>query len=298
MHEEDVGLLWKHVEYRSGHSEARRSRRLVLSNIVTVVNYEYLMYWYFLQDGTIEFEMKLSGELSTNMLSPAEREAGGPAYGTLVAPGVNAQIHQHMFCFRLDMAVDGHRNTVTECEVVVDGSAHNPYGNMFRAVETPLTTELGAQRSANVATARTWNVRNPELGTAYKLIPYTRGPAQPPLLTSDDSAVTRRGKFAKKVLWVTQYDSEEKYPAGDCTVQSRGGEGLPVWTEKDRPIENADVVLWHSFGVVHVPRPEDFPVMPCEYTGFTLKPDGFFKGNPAIDLPPKVSSTSKKSCCE
>ena len=45
MHEEDVGLLWKHVEYRSGHSEARRSRRLVLSNIVTVVNYEYLFYW-------------------------------------------------------------------------------------------------------------------------------------------------------------------------------------------------------------------------------------------------------------
>ncbi|MGB5151761.1 MAG: hypothetical protein WBN99_17935 [Mycobacterium sp.] len=33
-------------------------------------------------------------------------------------------------------------------------------------------------------------------------------------------------------------------------------------------------------------RPEDWPVMPCAYTGFHLKPIGFFDGNPALDLPP------------
>ena len=65
----------------------------------------YLFNWYFQQDGTIEYEIKLTGELSTNLLSPGEDE---PEYGTLVAPGVNAQHHQHMFCARLDMAVDDH----------------------------------------------------------------------------------------------------------------------------------------------------------------------------------------------
>jgi hypothetical protein len=63
----------------------------------------YNFNWYFQQDGTIEFEIKLTGELSTNLLSPGEDD---PEYGTLVAPGVNAQHHQHMFCARLDMAVD------------------------------------------------------------------------------------------------------------------------------------------------------------------------------------------------
>ncbi|CAM9896444.1 unnamed protein product, partial [Ectocarpus sp. 13 AM-2016] len=63
MHEEDAELLWKHV-YSSGHNESRRSRRLVLSFIATVVNHEYLFYWYLMQDGSIEFEIKLSGELS------------------------------------------------------------------------------------------------------------------------------------------------------------------------------------------------------------------------------------------
>ena len=49
MHEEDYGTLWKHTEYRTGHSEVRRSRRLVLSFIATIANYEYGFYWYFYQ---------------------------------------------------------------------------------------------------------------------------------------------------------------------------------------------------------------------------------------------------------
>ncbi|MCJ1305232.1 hypothetical protein MMC08_008046 [Hypocenomyce scalaris] len=45
LHEEDAGVLWKHMDYRTGHAEVRRSRRLVLSFISTVVNYEYAFYW-------------------------------------------------------------------------------------------------------------------------------------------------------------------------------------------------------------------------------------------------------------
>ena len=104
MHEEDDGLLWKHVEYRNGHNESRRGRELVISFIATVVNYEYLFYWKLKQDGTIDFEIKLSGELSTNLMSEDELTNGEPTHGTIVCPGVNAQIHQHMFCARLDVA--------------------------------------------------------------------------------------------------------------------------------------------------------------------------------------------------
>ena len=47
---------------------------------------------------------------------------------------------------------------------------------------------------------------------------------------------------------------------------------------------DTDIVLWHTVGVTHFCLPEDFPVMPVEYAGFTLKPFGFFDTNPAIDL--------------
>lgn len=66
IHEEDFGLLWKHFDARAGHAEVRRSRRLVVSSIVTVDNYEYCFYWYFYQDGSIEIEAKLTGIVVTS----------------------------------------------------------------------------------------------------------------------------------------------------------------------------------------------------------------------------------------
>ena len=97
---------------------------------------------------------------------------------------------------------------------------------------------------------------------------------------------------------MTKYSDGQYFPAGAYTVQSEGGQGLPEWTNEDKNIEQEDIVLYHSFGVCHVPRPEDFPVMPCESTGFMLKPDSFFSGNPGIDLPPDQSSMSKCNQCD
>src|SRR5207245_1759534 len=50
LHEEDAGILWKHFDARSGITEMRRSRRLVVSYICTVGNYDYGFYWYFYQN--------------------------------------------------------------------------------------------------------------------------------------------------------------------------------------------------------------------------------------------------------
>lgn len=298
MHEEDVGLLHKHVEYRTGHSESRRARRLVVSFIATVVNYEYLFYWYLHHDGSISHEIKLSGELSTNLLSEGETH---PTAGVIVAPGVNAQIHQHMFCARLEMAVDGTQNSVEEVNLIAaEEGSHNPFGNAFRVESTLLHSERDAQRDA--AAARTWRIFNPLKSNtisgkkvAYKLVPYTFGAFQPPLLTADDSAVSKRGRFAKKALWVTPYRQDEQFPAGEFPTQSQGGDGLPSWTSRNRSIVNERLVIWHSFGVAHVPRTEDFPIMPCESTGFTLKPDCFLLGNPGVDIPRTVEKSSV--CC-
>lgn len=304
MHEEDDGLMWKHMEYRNNHSEARRSRRLVLSFIATVVNYEYLFYWYFGQDGSIDFEIKLSGELSTNLLSERERVSGKPECGTMVAPGVNSQYHQHCFCARIDVSIDGNENSVEEVDVLpLPEDSKNPYGNGFYAKKTTFKTEQEAQRVADASKARTWQIINPnkinriaDLPVAYKLMPFTKGMAGPTLLTGPNSAVTKKGQFATKHLWVTPYHEEERWPAGEFPMQSTGGEGLPKWTAANRSIENTDIVLWHSFAVTHVPRVEDFPVMPCEFTGFTLKPFNFLEGNPTIDIPPTVESTSVQAC--
>ena len=71
MHEEDYGILWKHVDLYGGRSEVRRSRRLVVSFVATVGNYEYGFFWYFYLDGNIQLEVKLTGIVSPMAIEPA-----------------------------------------------------------------------------------------------------------------------------------------------------------------------------------------------------------------------------------
>lgn len=273
MHEEDDGILWKHVEYRNGHNESRRARELVISSIATVVNYEYLFYWRLKLDGSIDYEIRLSGELSTNLPSAGE-DPENPEHGVLASPGVNSQVHQHMFCARLDMSVDGDKNVVSEVDVETAPSSPtaNPYGNIFAKKETILSTEKEAVRLYDANKARVWKISNAEgkvnpitkKPTAYKLIPFTRGAAQPPLLTHpEDCAVSHKSAFATKHLWVTKYNEKERFPAGEYPTQAtmervKADGGLATWiSSRDVDLsQGSDVVLWHSFGVTHVPRVE------------------------------------------
>ncbi len=285
MHEEDYGILWKHIDWRTNQTEVRRSRRLVVSFIATVGNYEYGYFWYFYQDGTIQFEVKMTGIMNTGALPPGEKLK----YGQLVAPQLYAPIHQHFFNVRLDMMVDGLNNSVYEVHTEAEPlGPENPHGNAYFAKSTLLSSEAEAQQVIDPLSGRYWKVVNPNVRNSlgepvsYKLMP---GENVLPF-AHPESSVFKRANFATKHLWVTSYNPAERYPAGDYPNQHAGGAGLPAWTQANRPIENTNVVLWYTVGVHHVPRPEDWPVMPVTYYGFTLKPVGFFDRNPALDVPP------------
>jgi primary-amine oxidase len=288
MHEEDFGVLWKHTDLRTGAVEVRRSRRLVVSNIATVGNYEYGYYWYFYQDGTIELQIKLTGVMSTGALA----EGATPRHGVTVAPGLYGPHHQHFFSVRLDTMVDGTNNSVYEqnSEPLPPGP-ENPYGNAWVVNSTLLARESEAQRVINPLSARSWKIVNPTsrnpLGdpVAYRLIP---GENVLPLAQPDNAALKRAG-FATKHLWVTRYAPRELYAAGDYPNQHPGGAGLPAYAAQDRSVEDADIVVWYTMGAHHVVRPEDWPVMPVSMIGFQLKPSGFFDGNPALDVPPSMN---------
>jgi primary-amine oxidase len=289
MHEEDYGILWKHVDLPSGRTEVRRSRRLVISSIATVGNYEYGFYWYFYLDGTMQLEVKLTGIMST--MGVEGDDAG--AFANMIAPGLAAPYHQHMFNVRLDVEIDGPNNSVFEVDTLpAPPGPDNPWDNAFGPTATLLEHELAARRRVDPSKSRSWKIANRTKAnivgqpTAYKLLPAST----PTLLADPASSVGRRAEFAAHNLWVTPFHEEERRAAGEFPNQSRGGDGLPTWTAQDRAIVDTDIVLWHSFGVTHLPRPEDWPVMPVEYTGFSLIPVGFFDRNPALDVPPTSSA--------
>ncbi|HUL28186.1 MAG TPA: primary-amine oxidase [Streptosporangiaceae bacterium] len=284
IHEEDFGILWKHTDMFNGSAASRRQRRLVVSFFTTVGNYDYGFYWYFYLDGTIELEVKMTGVLFT-----AAYPAGGNPYSAEVAPGLGAPVHQHLFGARLDMTVDGLANAVEEVDVTgVPAGPGNPHGNAMLQQVTRLRHESQAGRRVAPERGRAWRVVSTEQvnrfgqPTGYTLYPE----AAPVLLAEPGSPLHERAGFAANHLWVTRYDPAQRYPAGDFVNQHPGGAGLPAFIAGDRDIDGTDIVVWHTFGPTHFPRPEDWPVMPVARCGFALKPTGFFGRNPTLDVPP------------
>ena len=286
LHEEDAGLLWKHSDELAGRVEVRRARRFVVNSMVTVGNYDYAFRWYLNLDGSIECEVQLHGIVSTMALEPGEQPAGS----SVVDHGLAAPNHQHFFCFRLDLDVDGTANSVREVESeAVPSGAGNPLGNAFRARVTPLVRESAARRDSDERAARVWHVvssvRQNALGgeTGYRLVPQ-HGVST--MLAQPDARVSQRAGFARHTLWVTRHDEAERHPSGRYPYGRPETVGLPQWSDADRPLDDSDVVLWYTVGTTHFVRPEDWPIMPVARAGFRLEPVGFFDRNPTLDVPP------------
>ncbi|KAJ9148580.1 Amine oxidase [Pleurostoma richardsiae] len=293
IHEEDNGILFKHTDFRDESVIVTRARKLVIQQIFTAANYEYAVQWIFHQDGTIQPEVRLTGILNTYATGPNEDTEG---WGTEVYPGVNAHNHQHLFCLRIDPNIDGPNNTVFMADVKASdepvGSSKNPYGNAFRPKRTRLATTGESMTDYNHATGRTWDICNEN-----KINPHSRKPVSyklvsretPSLLPKEGSLVWKRAGFARHTIHVTKYADDQLWPAGRHVPQTSGepSRGLPEWIgDGKESIVDTDIVLWHTFGVTHIPAPEDFPIMPAEMITLLLRPRNFFSNNPVMNVPP------------
>ena len=294
LHEEDNAVLWKHVDSDTG-AEVRRMRRMVVSVHATVANYEYLIYWRFYQDGNIECEVRATGLMVT---TPMEKDDDSSPYGTKVDVRTYAPFHQHFLIAKLDLDIDGDENTLIEVDSVAEPiNQDNPLGLAMSTQNTIIESESQSARDFKWESQRTWKVTNPDKwnrhgsNTAYKLVP---GAAIPSLMDSS-SPIYQRAPVIGHSLWVTAYDDNERWPAGDYPTQSRQDTGITRWIVEDAPLIGTDVVLWYVFGIHHITRIEDWPIMPVDIISFWLKPFGFFDQNPSLDAPSTMSSAGGHS---
>ncbi|KAH9895668.1 copper amine oxidase [Cubamyces lactineus] len=306
IHEEDAGLLWKHTDFRvGGRAQAVRSRRLVIQQICTLANYEYIFNYMFYQDGNIELEVRLTGILQVYV--QGQDEPNSP-FGTTLAPGINAHYHQHIFSVRVDPMVDGLQNSVVETDILPLpnaplGSPANHSGNAFITRSTPIARAADGARDYDYATDRRWSIVNPKTvhpsskrNAAYTIM--SKGAAAP-LMALDGSIVAKRAPFARKPLWVVKDVEGPKggrmWPSGKYVPQTRDtpADALPNWAQGDDSLLDEDVLVYITMGITHIPRPEDWPVMPVEHLRLLFRPTNFFTVNPSMDVP---GANDSKSC--
>lgn len=290
----DAGnIAWRHYEGINGQSESRPAQELVLRFIDAIGNYDYLFDWVFTQAGAMKVKVGASGieqveAVTSASLADAEAK-GETAYGRLVAPHTVAINHDHFFNFRLDLDVDGMKNSVVRDRLESRSiGAESPRTSIWEVAEETLTHESEAKLNIDLSHPSLWRAINPKVTNvmgnpvSYEL----KGEANTVSLLAEDDYPQRRAGFIQHHLWVTPYEPEERYAAGMYPNQSRGEDGLPTWTKRDRSLENQDIVLWYTLGHHHLVRTEDWPVLPTAVQGFELRPFDFFDRNPALDLPP------------
>ncbi|KAF7146757.1 hypothetical protein RHSIM_Rhsim04G0085600 [Rhododendron simsii] len=291
-------IAWRHAESPITGMEIREVRpkvTLVVRMAASVANYDYIVDWEFQTDGLIRVKVGLSGILMVkgspfvNMNQVNEQEN---LYGTLLSENVIGVIHDHYITFRLDMDVDGSDNSFVKVNLQREHNSPDnaPRRSYLKAVRNVAKTEKDAQVKLKLYDPSEFHVINPSKKTrvgnpvGYKVVP---GGTAASLLDLDDPP-QKRGAFTNNQIWVSPYNETEQWAGGLFVYQSQGEDTLAVWSERDRAIENKDIVVWYTLGFHHVPCQEDFPIMPTVSSSFDLKPVNFFENNPILRMPPNV----------
>jgi len=278
---------WRHGR-GFGMADSRLRRDLVVRMITHAGNYDYIFDWMFLQDGTIRVSVGATGIMQ---VKGAEAKVGGRGddrYGRYISPNQVAVNHSHFASFRVDLDVDGTANSLVVERLKTEKlPASNPRKSIWRAEASVARTEREGQLMSTMQEPQVWRFVNPAItGVGGDPVGYqiAMEHGAMALMIPDDWMMKRAG-FVNHMLWVTPYQREELFAAGDYPSRSTGGDGLPGWTAANRPIENADLVAWVTVGFHHVPRVEDWPVMPVAWHSFDIRANGFFGRNPTLDLP-------------
>ncbi len=288
-----TGPSWRHFE--NEQIWGRPSRTLIVRSAAVIGNYDYLLDWRFEQDGSIRVAVGATGIIETKGVlakSAAAHEMGIPGaddeYGHFVGENTVGVNHDHFFSFRLDLDVDGTNNTFVPHRLkqkLLPASTHRK--SIWIAEPSVAKTERDAILDISLQKPSMWVFVNPNvhgpLGypTGYEIMP---GVTAASLLDPDDGP-QRVGAFSNHQLWVTPYKPNELYASGLYPTAGKGTDGLAVWTQANRPIENTDIVAWYTLGFHHMPRAEDWPVMPVMWHDFVIRPFDFFPRNPVLTLP-------------
>jgi len=289
--EEKTYLEYHHSDIFLNYQEMARTGRNIVVRYATIVgNYDYFFDWSFHDDGTIAFRVGAGGTVETKGQPEAkvQQDISGEdlRWGSLVADHIGAPNHQHIFNVRLDVDVDGTKNTLAQLTpTVVPANYPGSHRTSGWTVVPTVAQREGPIDPLEHTQITVFNAqKHNKVGNTVGYVLESENDTT--ILMSPDDPPVARAAFGTHELWVTPYDPTEVYAAGVYPYMADGTtDGIQVWTQQHRNVQNTDLVLWANVGFSHITHSENWPQMTTEWFGqFQLTPFNFFDSNPEADL--------------
>lgn len=282
---------WKAGELRDGAPH----HALVLRQMLTVSNYDYVTDYYFHNSGAFQGTMSFTGELYAGVEIPwySLRQH---FFGTQVSSSMRmGGLHNHICAWKIDFDIGKYKsNSILWKEVTKDPlrfGAHK-MDAWYAETESQGYWKHNDTRPLHYFVVDESHTVYGNVG-GYVLLPQAH------LHVPQEEYELYQGpaSFALYKLLTSVYKENEieaslprdnKYPGRPAVDVDR-------YIEDDEVLRHRDVVTWISDGVWHVPLIEDMPLTLClgNTLGWLSKPANFFTEDPSMDLHNAVAGDSQ-----
>ncbi|XP_050400253.1 putative amine oxidase [copper-containing] [Patella vulgata] len=274
---------------------------LILRTILTVVNYDYIFDFIFHQNGAMEVRAVSTGYIYTTFYNQAEDK-----YGFRLNENILANLHHHMFHFKVDLDVLGTSNRYETLDIETEdldisgetGTPGDKYNQIFYTKNLK-NTETEAAYKFNFDTPKYHIIHNNAEKTSFGVPKAYRiqmnGMSKQTL--KKDSGNEATVSWSRYQMAVTKYKHDE---FGSSSPYKMFDGRSPVvnfqeYIDDNDNIVDEDLVLWLAMGVHHIPHTEDLPITPTPgaHLSFALLPYNYFKEDPSMTSPDSITIAHK-----
>ena len=289
--ETDIGTpITRHNE-GAYYKQSTRGSKLVVRQIATVGNYDYLWDYSFYVDGTITVDAHASGYVQGNYYRPDDLGRWGPRVGDTLA----GTLHTHVMNFKADFDLLGTANTFIKTDIVVENITqpwypeHGQFEMMRYNISEVQTEDEGlmdlppnGQSMYQIVNKDKPNKWGEPRG--YRLIP---GLSNVHLASKRSPFFLKSAEFAKQAFAVSrQHDTE---PASTAALNQNMPKAplVEFWKFFDgESLVQEDLVAWVNLGMHHYTRAEDMPntLMSEAHSSFMFAPHNWGDSELTVDL--------------
>ena len=231
--------------------------KFVIRSVYTIGNYDYMLSYTFLRDGSLSIDVQASGYIQAAFYAKNED------YGFHIHDSLSGSLHDHVINYKADFDILGTKNSV-EMVKNVPVSTTYPWSqgqviNTMKLEKTFISNENDAQINWGGDARTQLLIINKDMpnkfgeNRGYRILPSTGGGTR--LTIEKSTTIKNSANWANHDLSITKRKDTE--PRSAHRYNSQDNADPPIDFSKfvnGESLDQTDLVVWFNLGMHHVPH--------------------------------------------